>query len=348
MAKTDEELSQELDSIFNIIIKFFSLFLICFFIAISLKWFYFPVYYSQEPITLYVEKGTTSYSLSKALEKSEDFSLSSANFRILSVLMFADKNLKAGEYTITNQTTLYGLISMLKSGDVNKYNLTIIEGWTVNDLLKALEDSRSIKPTLGLSSTNKIGVLRIGTNERNFEGLLLPDTYQYEGGTTDISIISRAHRHMQDFLNEAWNNRSADIKVETPYEALILASIVEKEALIQSEMPKIAAVYHQRLKKNWRLQADPTVNYALGGDYSHTLTREDLKYDSVFNTYMKKGLPPSPISFPSRQAINAVLHPADSNDIYFVADGKGGHVFSDNYEDHQQAVKKYRQFMRRY
>ena len=333
--------SNGLDSPIKIIFRTLSLVFLVAIVLLTLNWFYFPISKLDTSSTIAIAKGMNSNELGNLLQKS-GYRLSSQDFKFLSAVMRADRSLKAGEYTVAHDMTLYQLIKLFKKGEVNKYNVTIVEGWTITDLLNELHDTDKIKRTSGIDSTNKIGILKIDSTVKNYEGLLLPDTYQYEYGDTDVKIILRAYKQMHDYLKEAWLTRGTNISVKTPYEALILASIVEKETSLKSELIIVSGVYQERLRRNWRLQADPTVNYALGGDYSHKLSRTDLKIDSPFNTYQNKGLPPSPIAFPSRSAIDAVLHPIDKPPLYFVADGKGGHVFSHSYSDHQKAVQEYR------
>jgi UPF0755 protein len=180
-------------------------------------------------------------------------------------------------------------------------------------------------------------------DEQRSEGWFFPDTYHYNHGDTDISILQRAHHRMQRMLDRAWSIRTPTLPLKSAYDALILASIVEKETAIDSEKPLIAGVFIQRLVRGMRLQADPTVAYGVGSEFKGQLTRTHLSSDTPYNTYTRKGLPPSPISNPGRVALAAVMQPAETKFLYFVARGDGGHQFSATYREHQKAVLAYRQ-----
>lgn len=182
---------------------------------------------------------------------------------------------------------------------------------------------------------------RIGHAGQHAEGRFFPDTYHFPRGTTDVAFLERAYREMVQRLERAWAGRASDLPLKSPYQALILASIVEKETAQPAELPRVAGVFIRRLRRGMRLQTDPAVIYGLGPDFNGDLTRADLKRNTPYNTYLHKGLPPTPIAMPSAAALHAALHPAPGKALYFVAKGDGTHQFSDTFAEQQRAVLKY-------
>lgn len=249
--------------------------------------------------------------------------------------------IKAGEYQISTGTTLPELLQQFIDGKVVQYRFTIIEGMTADELLVKLRQHPKIVVTdEQLTLSKLISVLELP--EQHIEGWFLPETYNFPAGTTDIQFLKRAYQNMQAELNKAWAERAEDLPYENPYQALIMASIIEKETGIPEERDEIAGVFVRRLEKGMRLQTDPTVIYGLGDSYDGNIRRNDLRTDTPYNTYTRHGLPPSPICLPSKEAIHAALHPKQGDYLYFVATGEDGrHKFSTNYRDHQQAVRKY-------
>ena len=203
-----------------------------------------------------------------------------------------------------------------------------------------MSDSDVFDIELADASTAEL-MQRIGIEDDNPEGWLFPDTYLFDRGTSDVEILSRAHRRMREVLDEEWAKREQGLPLETPYQALTLASIVEKETGLASERPQIAGVFVRRLQKGMKLQTDPTVIYGMGDDFDGNIRREDLTRPTPYNTYVIQGLPPTPIALPGREAINAVLHPADGDALYFVARGDGSHHFSATLDEHNCAVRHY-------
>jgi UPF0755 protein len=231
---------------------------------------------------------------------------------------------------------------MMVSGDVRLYSFTIVEGWTFRELLAALDASDSIEP--GIEFEDWPAVLEaLAADAKYPEGLFLPETYRFPKGTTGVDILGQAYALMQETLAEEWRDRATNLPLGSPYEALILASIVEKETALAAERPQIAGVFARRLNDGMRLQTDPTVIYGIGIDFNGNLTRRDLRADTPYNTYTRKGLPPTPIALPGRAAINAALHPAGGSSLYFVATGlgDGSHKFSDTKAEHDNAVREY-------
>ena len=247
-------------------------------------------------------------------------------------------NIKAGDYRIDENASLPSLINDITNGKVVVYSVTVIEGKTFKDLRETLRQTAGLEHTLNNKTDAEVATL-LGL-QGNPEGWFLPETYQFNRGTTDLDMLKRMYDEMQRTLEKAWASRAEGLPLATPYEALILASIIEKETGVAAERPLISGVFTRRLQKNMLLQTDPTVIYG-AADYHGDLTRKHLQTDTPYNTYINKGLPPTPIALPGKASIEAALHPADGASLYFVADGTGGHTFSATYEEHQQAVADY-------
>jgi UPF0755 protein len=251
-----------------------------------------------------------------------------------------DEKIKRGEYIIPRGTTPAELLRLLSQGAVIQYQVTLPEGITLADALEILAQQAELKSVLAGPQDPRISALT--KPHKLAEGLFFPDSYRYEKGTSDWQILQRAYQRMQKVLVFEWQQKAADLPYETPYEALIMASIVERETGVPDERKQIAGVFVRRLQKRMRLQTDPVVIYGLGSQFDGNLRRKHLQDKSnLYNTYRHSGLPPGPISLPGRAAINAALHPDDSPALYFVARGDGSHTFSKTLAQHQAAVKKY-------
>lgn len=248
-------------------------------------------------------------------------------------------NIRAGEYRLEPGLTPRGLLALLLSGRTIQYSITIPEGWTFARLMTAVRAHDRLLQTLDPEDDMKI-MARLGRPGEHPEGWFYPDTYLFPRGTTDLEFLERAHRRMADVLESAWESRRADLPLETPYEALILASIVEKETGVPDERDLVAAVFITRLRRGMRLQTDPTVMYGAQVSDRRLRTR-DLRTDGPYNTYTRVGLPPTPIALPGGDAIRATLNPADSDVLYFVSRGDGSHHFSTTYREHREAVIRY-------
>jgi UPF0755 protein len=248
----------------------------------------------------------------------------------------------AGEYFIEPGTTTAGLLDQFTRGDVLLYSFTIVEGWNQWDLLRALHSHPQIDAQISEEDWPAL-LDELGAETSHPEGLFLPETYRFPRNTSDRTLLKQAYELMQAALSEEWPNRAEDAPVATPYEALILASIVEKETARADERQRIAGVFARRLDKRMRLQTDPTVIYGIGPEFNGNLTRRDLRTDTPYNTYTRGGLPPTPIAMPGRDAIRAALHPAPGNELYFVATGlgDGSHKFSRTKAEHDAAVAEY-------
>ena len=229
---------------------------------------------------------------------------------------------------------------MLVNGKESLYSISFPEGLTFNQLIKKIKNNKNIKKTL--KSYDQANVLKaISSNKKYVEGLFFPDSYYFYKGTSDVEILKNAHSVLNRKLQFAWDNRSSDLPYKNMYEALIMASIIEKEIGILEEAPIIAGVFVNRLNINMPLQSDPTVIYGIRDKFNGNLTRKDLKKYTPFNTYVIKSLPPSPISLPSLNSIEAALNPATTDALYFVAKGNRRHHFSATLKEHNRAVRKY-------
>ena len=248
----------------------------------------------------------------------------------------------AGEYRIAPGMTPESLLGSFVSGNVVLHAFTVVEGWTYRNLVDSLKTHPAVQATV---DPDDWPALRDALNAEaeHPEGLFLPETYRFPRHTRDLEILRRSYEMMQATLADAWEHRAEGLPFATPYEALILASIVEKETARPDERARIAGVFVRRLHKGMRLQTDPTVIYGVGSDFDGNITRRDLSTDTPYNTYTRRGLPPTPIALPGRASIEAALDPAPGSELYFVATGlpDGSHTFSDTREEHDAAVRAY-------
>ena len=248
--------------------------------------------------------------------------------------------LKAGSYSLDHPISPLELLEVITKGEVIQKQASIIEGWTFKQLRAALNASLDIThDTLNLTDTEILQ--RIGAMESHPEGLFFPDTYKFAAGSSDLAILSSAYQAMQQRLQEIWATREPDLPLQTPYQALILASIVEKETGTADDRAMIAGVFMNRLRRGMLLQTDPTVIYGLGETFDGNLRKRDLLADTAYNTYIRVGLPPTPIALPGMAALQATLHPAKTDALYFVARGDGSSQFSASLADHNRAVGRY-------
>ena len=256
-------------------------------------------------------------------------------------------NIKSGTYQVTEATTPYGLLQMITEGDVTQHAIKFVEGWTFRQMRKALDDHPKIRhDTRGLEDAEILR--RLGAEQASPEGLFFPDTYHFAEGSSDLLVLRRAYRLMKTHLEQQWAARAPGLPLATPYQALILASIVEKETGRPVDRPLVAAVFVNRLRKGMLLQADPTVIYGMGLPYEGSnIRRRDLTTDTPYNTYTRTGLPPTPIAMPSLAALTATLNPPASDVLYFVSKGDGTSHFSRTLGEHERAVTKYQRSGRR-
>lgn len=313
----------------------------------------------QQMVT--IESGQTYYGLLPQWQ--QQIPLFSATIAKLYMKTQIDGPLHAGIYQLPENPTFAEALEVLGQGvKAAMVKVQIIEGKTSKDLYQALRDNKGIKKeVLTADSTNAsiaqeldlVGILPeavVNSNDpivnHNLEGWFAPDTYYYGEGSTDKQVLTDLYKRQQQALTKAWENRDPDLPYDSPYEALVMASIIEKETSVAEERPLVSAVFSNRLNKNMRLQTDPTIIYGMGSRYEGNIRRQDIDEKTAYNTYQIDGLPPTPIALPSAASIEATLHPADSEALYFVATGNGGHKFTNSLNEHNQAVKDYLSVMR--
>ena len=251
-----------------------------------------------------------------------------------------DRAIKAGNYEFHSGITLPQLLAKLTQGDVTQTSLTVVEGATFADFVRTLRDSGDVtKSVVDLPAAELLA--KLGIDAPHPEGQFFPDTYFFAAGASDAVLLARAHRLLAERLAAAWAKRAPDLPLATPYEALILASIVEKETGRAADRPLVASVFANRLRKGMKLQSDPTVIYGMGAAFDGNLRRRDLETDTPYNTYTREGLPPTPIALPSQASLEAVMNPPATEFLYFVARGDGASEFTTNLADHNRAVARY-------
>jgi UPF0755 protein len=262
---------------------------------------------------------------------------------LLSVLaraMRAENGIKAGSYAIERGITPYELLGKLTRGQVSLADITLVEGWTFRQWRSRLDRHPELRhETSGLSEEEI--ARRLGISAPALEGMLFPDTYLFDKQSSDLDLLARAYRTQQKRLETAWAQRAENLPYRTPYEALVMASIVEKETGRESDRPMVAAVFVNRLRTGMLLQTDPTVIYGIGEKFDGNLRKRDLLTDTPYNTYTRAGLPPTPIAMPGMASMQAALHPAASDVLYFVARGDGSSQFSRTLDEHNRAVNRY-------
>ncbi|MFV2055011.1 MAG: endolytic transglycosylase MltG [Thiohalomonadales bacterium] len=298
-----------------------------------------PIKVSAQGYVYELKPGFTLTYVARQLAK--DGVISNAKYLVWVARLSGRANdIKTGEYLLTADMKPSELLDKINQGGSIQYGFTVIEGWTTEQLIAAVrKDKNLLHVTVGLS--NKEIMSKLGLADLHPEGQFLPDTYHFPRGTSDLDFLRRANHALHTFLTEQWEKRDVGLPYKSPYEALIMASIVEKETGAAHERAQIAGVFIRRLEKRMRLQTDPTVIYGLGKSYKGNIKRRHLKQDTPYNTYTRFGLPPTPIALPGRDAILAALHPADGDSLYFVSRGDGTHKFTSNLRDHNNAVIKY-------
>ena len=314
-----------------------------------------------------IEQGQTYYGLLPQWQ--QQIPLFSASVAKLYIKSQVDAPLHAGIYQLPENPTIAEALQILEQGaKAAMVKIQIIEGKTASDLYQTLRDNPGIKKEVLLDSEDStrpasnasiaqgldlVGILPeavISSNDpivnHNLEGWFAPDTYYYGEGSTDKQVLTDLYKRQQQALFDAWEGRAPNLPYQTPYQALVMASIIEKETSIADERPLVSAVFKNRLDKGMRLQTDPTIIYGMGSRYDGNIRRKDIDEKTSYNTYQIDGLPPTPIALPSAASIEATLHPADSEALYFVATGNGGHKFTNSLAEHNQAVRDYLSVMR--
>jgi UPF0755 protein len=247
---------------------------------------------------------------------------------------------RAGEYQLTHGMLPQQALAELAGGRVVQYRITLVEGWSFRQFAAAITANDVLRHEMDLEAPAQWPALAERLGVENLEGWFLPETYQFTRGDSDIDVLDRAHAAMKQALDRAWAARGPELPIESSYELLILASIIEKETALDAERDQVAGVFVRRLNKRMRLQTDPTVIYGMGETYDGNIRRRDLQTDTPYNTYTRHGLPPTPIAMPGTASLMAAAQPAAGDSFYFVADGNGGHTFSNTLEEHQKAVRK--------
>lgn len=311
------------------------------FVAVFLIRYHFtrPLATITEPVVLLVNPGSSLAAVGNRLEQLEVLE-SSRFFTLAGRAQGVADSIKTGEYLLDPGISIRDLLNLIVSGDSIQYRITFVEGWTFNQALQSMSEVDQIEHTLAETSSQDIARL-LGLVHDSPEGMIHPDTYFFTRGTTDLELLQRARARQQELLASAWERRLGALPYDDPYEALIMASIVEKESGISSERGHIAGVFVRRLERGMRLQSDPTVIYGMGETYSGNIRRDDLNTTTPYNTYRINGLPPTPIALPGEESILASLNPIESDYLYFVATGDGGHYFSSTLEEHNEAVVRF-------
>ena len=293
---------------------------------------------NQTAVKITIKPGNHLGAIARKLQ-SENIINSAFYFKLYAKLEKKSSLLQAGEYIIKPNISIQNLLQLFVQGEVTQYQLTIPEGWTVKQIFSYLKKT-DLNHSIDNMPMQKI-LTKLDLDINSLEGYIYPDTYYFPKQTSDIDFLKRSIKKMQSILKVEWLNREKKLPLKSAYEALILASIVEKESGKASERDKIAGVFIRRLQKGMRLQSDPTIIYGMGDSYKGNIRKKDINKKTAYNTYQINGLPPTPISSPGQNAIHAVLHPDKGNSLYFVADGSGGHYFSSNLKEHNRAVRKY-------
>jgi len=294
---------------------------------------------TNEPRNITVAKGTSMRGFADHLV-AEELLEEPWSFRFWARYRGLSASLKTGEYLIPSNATMSDLLLLVTSGKVIDYPVTFIEGWSFKQLRVALSKQKNIRHTIDKLDDEAV-MKAIDAEGVHPEGRFYPDTYHYTGSMSDADILRQAYAKMTSLLDDEWQKREKELPLKNKDEALVLASIIEKETGAAEERPEISGVFINRLRKGMRLQTDPTVIYGMGDSYKGNIRKKDLLKDTPYNTYTRSGLPPTPIAMPGGDSIHAALHPAKTKALYFVAKGNGKHKFSATLREHNNAVIKY-------
>jgi UPF0755 protein len=298
-----------------------------------------PLTLPSQPFSFSLNQGASLKSAARQLQQAGLIQSDQA-FVLLARVLGKSGQIKAGNYELETPISMLGLLDMLVKGHVSQSEIGIVEGWTFREFRAAVKEHPGLRHDTDKLTDAEI-LQRIGATEKQAEGLFFPDTYYFSTGSSDLVIYRRAYQTMQQHLQEAWKNRETNLPFDSPYQALTLASIVEKETGQARDRDMIAGVFINRLRKGMKLQTDPSVIYGLGEKFDGNLRKCDLLADTPYNTYTRAGLTPTPIALPGLAALQATLHPARTEALYFVARGDGSSEFSATLEQHNRAVNKY-------
>jgi UPF0755 protein len=298
-----------------------------------------PLPVGPEGATFTIRQGSSLRSVANQLDAASVLRFPLA-FELLGRVLGKDTALQAGNYQVPAGLIVANLLDRITSNERTLDRITLLEGWTLAQVRAALDKQQALAhQTAGLSEADLIA--KLGVDAPSLEGQFLPDTYFFAGGASDLEILQRAQRALQTQLTALWNNRAPELPYTSALEGLIVASVVEKETGQDADRALIAAVFINRLRRNMRLQSDPTVIYGLGARFDGNLRKQDLLADGPYNTYLRDGFPPTPIALAGPASLDAAFHPAKSDALYFVARGNGSSHFSNNLEEHNRAVTKY-------
>jgi UPF0755 protein len=305
--------------------------------------FYFwanrPLVLASSPLDVTIRPHSSTRSVSEQLETS-GVPANRWLFEALARVLQQTTALKSGNYEFTNGLTPYDILLKIARGDVNQSAVTVVEGWTFARMRAEMNNDPAVEHDSASMSDQQL-LTTLGASESQAEGLFFPDTYLFDKGESDIAIFRRAYKEGKERLAQAWAARGPNLAFQTPYEALIMASLVEKETGAKADRPLVSAVFSNRLKKGMPLQTDPSVIYGMGATYEGRLHKRDLQTDTAYNTYLRTGLPPTPIALPGMASLIAAVNPAPSQALYFVSRGDGHSEFSDSLGEHNRAVDKY-------
>ena len=302
-------------------------------------WSYAPLVMRNSPVDFRITPGSSLRSAATQIHEA-GIAIEPILLVMLARIKHVETAIKAGSYSVTQGITPLQLLAKLTRGDVTQGELMLPEGWAFRQWRARIDQHPDLRhETANLTETELVS--RLGISAPRIEGLLFPDTYLFDKQSTDIELYARAYRAMQRKLDAAWAQRAPGLPYKTPYEALIMASIVEKETGREADRPMVAAVFVNRLRSGMLLQTDPTVIYGLGDTFDGNLRKRHLQSDSPYNTYTRTGLPPSPIAMPGFNSLQAAVNPATADALYFVARGDGSSQFSRTLEEHNRAVNKF-------
>ena len=303
------------------------------------RWVHQPMTLPSETVDILVPQGTTPAGVAQIINQS-GIKIEPTAFVILARLSELDKKLKAGGYRVTRGDSIWDLIRRMAAGEVTQRQVTLVEGWTLRQIRQTLRQHPDVKQTAAELTDTQL-MEKLGIQSKYAEGLFFPDTYVFSIGTSDVEILQKSYAAQQKLLDTLWQARQPGLPLKNPYEALILASIVEKETGLSADRGKVAGVFVNRLRAGMPLQTDPTVIYGMGDAYQGKIRKKDLQTDTLWNTYTRNGLPPSPIASAGKASLEAALNPEKHNFLYFVARGDGSSAFATNLADHNKNVAQY-------
>ncbi len=298
-----------------------------------------PLVLKESPMLFTVNSGDSMKVISRRLSKTGAYDHPEF-LRMTARVSKLDSQIKVGEYEITEGMTANDFLTLVTEGKVVQHSVILVEGLTFRQYLKSLASKDDLKKELTGMTDAEI-MSKLGKDGEHPEGRFFPDNYFYTSGSSDLGILKRAYEAMEKMTAKLWEEREKDLPYKNSYEALTMASIIEKETGRADERPTIAGVFVRRLQKDMKLQTDPTVIYGIGPEFDGNITRKHLRTDTPYNTYTRKGLPPSPIAMFGEASLKAALHPAKGDSLFFVAKGDGSHYFSATFKEHNKAVTKY-------